>query len=291
MKIFINTFGTRGDVQPFIVLGMALKAKGHTVMICTSSRFEADITNNGLEYGHTTNEALALLDADNAIFEDSLGIIGMAKIFLKLIKIAKPLNKKMVQNAWSAAKDFKPDLVIYHLKALGAVSIAEKFKVPAIMVSLIPMLAPTAEFPLFALPKLRLGGWYNKLTYKLIPLGYKSYLKGLNEVRINEMGLKKLPKGAGITAMPDGSLVPNIHAISPFVLSRPKDWPPIYTMSGYIIEEQGQWTPSASLETFLAAGEPPVYVGFGSMSGSNPERLTKLIIEALTQESDLKMVC
>jgi hypothetical protein len=39
------------------------------------------------------------LDADNTILEDSLGIIGSAKVSLKLIKIAKPLNKKMVQNA------------------------------------------------------------------------------------------------------------------------------------------------------------------------------------------------
>lgn len=35
MKVFINIFGSRGDVQPFIVLGKALKEKGHTVMICT----------------------------------------------------------------------------------------------------------------------------------------------------------------------------------------------------------------------------------------------------------------
>jgi len=84
--------------------------------------------------------------------------------------------------------------------------------------------------------------------------------------------------------MYDRSPVPNIHAISPHVLSRPKDWPSIYTMSGYILEEQEeQWAPSAALQEFLATGEPPVYVGFGSMSGSNPERLTNMVIDALTQ--------
>lgn len=284
MKIFINTFGSRGDVQPFIVLGKALKEKGHTVMICTASRFETEVTKSGLEYGYITNEVFALLDADNTILEDSLGIIGIAKVSLKLIKIAKPINKKMVQNAWDAAKDFKPDLVIYHPKALGAVSIAEKFNVPAILISLMPMLAPTAEFPVLGMPNLRLGGWYNRLTYKLVLMGYNSYIKELNDIRINEMGLKELPKYTGISAMYDGSPVPNIHAISPHVLSRPKDWPSIYTMSGYIIEEQEeQWAPSAALQEFLAAGEPPVYVGFGSMSGSNPERLTNMVIDALTQ--------
>ena len=284
MKIFINTFGSRGDVQPFIILGKALKEKGHTVMICTGSRFETEVTKSGLEYGYITNEAFALLDADNTILEDSLSIIGIAKVSLKLIKIAKPINKKMIQNAWYAAKDFKPDLVIYHPKALGAVSIAEKFNVPAILISLMPMLAPTAEFPVLGMPNLKLGGWYNRLTYKLVLMGYNSYIKELNDIRINEMDLKELPKYRGITAMYDRSLVPNIHAISPHILSRPKDWPSIYTMSGYIIEEQEeQWTPSAALQEFLATGEPPVYVGFGSMSGSNPERLTNMVIDALTQ--------
>ena len=284
MKIFINTFGSRGDVQPFIILGKALKEKGHTVMICTGSRFETEVTKSGLEYGYITNEAFALLDADNTILEDSLGIIGMAKVSLELIKIAKPINKKMVQNAWDAANDFKPDLVIYHPKALGAVSIAEKFNVPAILISLIPMLAPTAEFPVPGMPNLKLGGWYNRLTYKLVLMGYNSYIKELNDIRINEMDLKELPKYTGISAMYDRSPVPNIHAISPHVLSRPKDWPSIYTMSGYILEEQEeQWAPSAALQEFLATGEPPVYVGFGSMSGSNPERLTNMVIDALTQ--------
>jgi sterol 3beta-glucosyltransferase len=284
MKVFINTFGSRGDVQPFIVLGKALKEKGHTVMICTGSRFETEVTKSGLEYGHITNEAFAILDADNTILEDSLGIIGLAKVSFKLIKIAKPINKKMVQNAWDTANDFKPDLVIYHPKALGAVSIAEKFNVPAILISLIPMLAPTAEFPVFGMPNLKLGGWYNRLTYKLVLMGYNSYIKELNDIRINEMDLKELPKYTGISAMYDRSPVPNIHAISPHVLSRPKDWPSIYTMSGYILEEQEeQWAPSAALQEFLATGEPPVYVGFGSMSGSNPERLTNMVIDALTQ--------
>ena len=199
-------------------------------------------------------------------------------------EIAKPINNKMVQNAWYAAEDFKPDLVIYHPKALGAISIAEKFNVPAILISLMPMLAPTAEFPVIGMPNLKLGGWYNRLTYKLVLMGYNSYMKGVNDIRIEKMDLKKLPKYTGITAMSDGSPVPNIHAISSHILSRPKDWPSIYTISGYLMEEQEEkWVPSTALQDFLASGVPPVFVGFGSMSGSNPEQLTKMVVDALTK--------
>lgn len=33
MKILISTIGTRGDVQPYIALSLALKKAGHSVML------------------------------------------------------------------------------------------------------------------------------------------------------------------------------------------------------------------------------------------------------------------
>ena len=81
----------------------------------------------------------------------------MAKTMIKTMKIAKPLNRKMIMNSWEAAKNFAPELVIYYPKALGAVSIAEKFNAPAIMMPLIPMIAPTSEFPPIGMPELNIG--------------------------------------------------------------------------------------------------------------------------------------
>ena len=41
MKICILTIGTRGDVQPYIALGVGLKAVGHEVTIATLAAFES----------------------------------------------------------------------------------------------------------------------------------------------------------------------------------------------------------------------------------------------------------
>jgi sterol 3beta-glucosyltransferase len=43
------------------------------------------------------------------------------------------------------------------------------------------------------------------------------------------------------------------------------------------------WTPSPELRDFLDAGPPPVYIGFGSMAGRNPERLGALVLDALAR--------
>ena len=40
LRIVILTLGTRGDVQPYIALGHALRDAGHTPVICASSDFK-----------------------------------------------------------------------------------------------------------------------------------------------------------------------------------------------------------------------------------------------------------
>src|SRR5690606_35862025 len=53
-------------------------------------------------------------------------------------------------------------------------------------------------------------------------------------------------------------------------------------ITGYLfLDEQAGWQPPPALEAFLDAGEPPVYIGFGSMAGRDPEAMTALVVEAL----------
>ncbi|HUF26315.1 MAG TPA: glycosyltransferase, partial [Gemmatimonadaceae bacterium] len=46
-------------------------------------------------------------------------------------------------------------------------------------------------------------------------------------------------------------------------------------------DRPADWKPPAALKRFLASGEPPVYVGFGSMAGRDPQRVTGIVIDAL----------
>ncbi|MGH2899823.1 MAG: glycosyltransferase, partial [Solirubrobacteraceae bacterium] len=43
------------------------------------------------------------------------------------------------------------------------------------------------------------------------------------------------------------------------------------------------WRPSGELEAFLAAGPPPICVGFGSMPSANPEETAELFTKALSR--------
>jgi sterol 3beta-glucosyltransferase len=286
MNIFIVTFGSRGDVQPYAALGKGLQIAGHSVMVCTAEDYEPFIREHGLEYGYMTGELLKLIDTDagREAMEETVGLLGSLKSMIKLTRQTKPLNRQMVLDSWAAAQEMQPDLVLYHPKALAAVSIAEAFNAPPVMALLQPMMIPTAEFPPPGMPALPLGGAYNKLSYKAVAAGYSTYTGMVNELRQEKMGLKKFPRGTGLYQTADGKPITVLHGFSAHVIPRPGDWPEHVHIPGYwFLDRQEDWQPSAELADFLAAGEAPVYVGFGSMAGKDPARLTKIVVDALQQ--------
>ena len=59
MKITVNTFGSRGDVQPYIALALGLRQAGHAVRIVTHQIFQ--LTFSELILFHTVGFSRAWL--------------------------------------------------------------------------------------------------------------------------------------------------------------------------------------------------------------------------------------
>jgi sterol 3beta-glucosyltransferase len=77
---------------------------------------------------------------------------------------------------------------------------------------------------------------------------------------------------------------PTLNGYSPHVVPRPSDWPANQHITGYwFLDEDEQWQPQDDLVAFISAGPPPVYIGFGSATGSDGQRLTQMIVDALVQ--------
>ena len=73
-----------------------------------------------------------------------------------------------------------------------------------------------------------------------------------------------------------------LGAYSPGIIPPPGDWPDSLHITGYLfLEGQDAWQPSPELQAFLGAGDPPLYIGFGSMAGRDPEKLANIVYEAL----------
>jgi sterol 3beta-glucosyltransferase len=85
--------------------------------------------------------------------------------------------------------------------------------------------------------------------------------------------------------------VPHLHLFSEHVVRRPKDWPACGEVTGFcFLDAPAAWRPPAALTDFLAAGPKPVYVGFGSMTGMNPEKLATLTRDALRQSKQRAVI-
>lgn len=284
MRILVITVGSRGDVQPYVALGKGLQLAGHDVTLATCARFRSFVTDQGLAYGQLSDDILLLLDsaAGRAAMEDATGVLGAVKTNIKLARQANPINRRLLSDAWTVARQAKPDLVIYHPKVLAGPHIAEKLDVPVVLALPVPVAVPTGDFPLVGLPQLPLGRWYNRLTYRLAGAGYRMYDGMVNTFRRDTLGLAKTSGAALTTRLPDGRPIPVLHGISEHVLPRPADWPGHAHLTGYwFLDDAAHWQPPADLVDFIAAGDPPVYVGFGSMAGRDPRRLASLVSEAL----------
>ncbi len=72
-----------------------------------------------------------------------------------------------------------------------------------------------------------------------------------------------------------------LYGISPQLLPPPADWPADHIACGQWRLPDAPWTPPADLQAFLDAGPPPVYLGFGSMTGFDRERVLPALLQAL----------
>jgi len=272
MRVAIQTLGTRGDVQPYIALARGLIERGHDVQIAAPVQFEGMVGGHGIAFAPLPGEFLELIDrpAGKAALAGSRGF-GAG---LKLLKHMRPLMRPLLDAEWAAVRTFTPDIIVGHPKSLAAPHMAEALGCPYVLASPLPGFTPTSAFPTPLLPFASLGP-FNRISHALATLGPGLLFgKLIREWRKNAIGPDRRRSTAGLRSG-------TIYAYSPKVVPVPPDWGNDVLVSGYWFLDGDDWQPSEGLAAFLEAGEPPVYVGFGSMPGLDPQGLTSIVVEAL----------
>jgi sterol 3beta-glucosyltransferase len=129
-----------------------------------------------------------------------------------------------------------------------------------------------------------LGGSLNRLSHHITrQVMWQSFRSADRLVRQKVLGLPAAPFWGPYKA-DQIRRSPVLYGFSPSVIPPPTDWDTSTHVTGYWFPDPPVgWTPPPSLVEFLAAGPPPVFVGFGSMSNRKPEEITDLILEALAR--------
>jgi len=273
MRIAIQTLGSRGDVQPYLALAVGLARRGHDVQLAAPAQFTGPVAAHGIPFAPLPGDVLALRDGPEGRL--ALGGGGGIVARLKLLAQARPLMRRLLEAERDAVMGFAPDIILHHPKSLASPHLAEALSCPHVVALPVPALTPTAAFPSPLLPFASLGP-LNRASHVLAVWGAETaFAAAIRAWRQDRLGLPARPRAARRAA--------TLYACSPQLVPVPSDWgADVHVTGAWFLDEPG-WQPPGPLAAFLAAGEPPVYVGFGSMPGRDPQQMTATVAEALAR--------
>lgn len=272
MNIAILTLGTRGDVQPYAVLGQALHQRGHQVTLSTAKNFEELVKSYGIDFVPVEADFQELLNSDEGKKMMKGNPFAVKR---NLNTWIYPLIKNSLTEFYKLASE--SDIVLYHVKTL-ADSFADQFPHKMIRANVLPIVEPTIEFANPALSGLPIPSFLNRLTYKFSNLSIKLLSKPIGQFRAKF----DLPKRFSIPT------VKNIYGISSHFLSIPKDFPTHSKFTGFWFGTSSNEL-TTDLTDFINAGEPPLLLTFGSMPFKTTFDLQTAIIK-ITMQFDIRII-
>jgi UDP:flavonoid glycosyltransferase YjiC (YdhE family) len=321
LNIVIQIVGSRGDVQPFVALGQVLKNKyNHRVRIATHPTFKQFVIENGLEFfsiGGDPAELMAFMVKNPGLMPgmDSLksGDVGKRRkgiyeivtgCWRSTIEAGDGTGAQVSDDTHSfdsnvsfgvdpTLNPFVADAIIANPPSFAHVHIAEKLGIPLHLMFTMPW-SPTQAIPH---PLANIvssntdANMANFVTYALVDmLTWQGLGDVINRFRERSLGLEPVSI-MWAPGMVSRLRIPWTYCWSPALIPKPADWGDYIDISGfYFLNLSTNYTPAKDLADFLAAGPPPVYIGFGSIVVDDPNAMTKMIFEAIKKTGQRALV-
>ncbi len=287
MRITILTYGTRGDVQPYVALGVGLQRAGFRVRLAAPEPFKAFVTGQELDFAPLAGDITEL--SRGLVDEAGHNLLRTIPVLMEYIL---PLALQVLAGVEDACRD--ADAIIYtFLLAVPGHENARERGVPDFFAQVYPLFVPTAGYPALMFPRLpptdpRLTGAYNRLTHAIFTGVYWGFGRlSYNWLRRSHPELT--PLSGWPFAVQDRPPPPALFGFSPLVVPPPADWSSdegrqrVHVTGYWHLPPADDWVPPPDLLAFLEDGPPPVYVGFGSMITRDAAQITAVILEALAK--------
>ncbi|EHA25403.1 hypothetical protein ASPNIDRAFT_119995, partial [Aspergillus niger ATCC 1015] len=290
LNIVIQIVGSRGDVQPFIALGTALQQCGHRVRIATHGVFQNFVQESGLEFYPIGGDPSQLM----AYMVKNPGLIPrMSSLREGEISKKQHMMAEVLHGCWHSciASDpttqvpFVADAIIANPPSFAHVHCAQALGIPVHLMFTMPWSA-TRAFP-HPLANLKNAAanqdWVNNVSYGVVDwLSWQGLGDVINQWRKQDLDLEPISMSEGPFLLRTLK-VPYTYCWSPALVPKPSDWPANFDVCGFFFRDPPDFKPDQALETFLNAGPPPIYIGFGSIVLDDPEKMTRTLVEAIEQ--------
>jgi sterol 3beta-glucosyltransferase len=266
MRMTVLTVGSRGDVQPFLALGLGLERAGHRVRVATHPKFEPLVAGAGLEFAPLAEGRLsagdATADGRRWIEAGSRRLPG----WVGFLRDARSVARRRLSDAISACQGADA-LLASDLATLLGWQMSAHYGTPLVRAKL-NLPGPLSE---------RASG---RLAAVARQAAWATARPWLDRVR-RDVGLPPLPRREPL-AEADRRGDPSLGAFSPRLGSAPaRSERPLVATGFWFLDRDLDPDPPPALLEFLADGPAPVAVGFGSMIDADAARTTELAVEAL----------
>ncbi len=271
LRVVLAAIGSRGDVQPMLALAQALAARGHESIVAAPANFEPWVRNLGFKFVPLGVDMQRLLSENPGLMTGHP--LKMLREVIRYFKTQAPLQVQQLESACRGA-----DAMVYGgLAFFAAPTISQALRLPALGVLYSTCILPSSLHPPPMIPWQGLPGWANRLLWRLDRwLGDWLMRDTVNTMR------------AGFALPPVEHVWKHMTDDQPLVMAVDETLFPADVRQArsdpyvnFLFFDDPQPL-DPELAAWLAAGEPPVFVGFGSMSGPGTERVGSMIVEAVS---------
>jgi rhamnosyltransferase subunit B len=263
-RVLLATFGSLGDLHPYLAVGRALKARGINARIATSSDYQSNVEVAGLEFAPVAPSLAQLGTPVELAQRVADGLRGTQTLIQELIM---PHLRESHQQLRAAASD--ADLLVSHPLTFMLQVVAAEQRKPWLSSVLAPASFlsrndPPALTPINSLQIAKaMGPWAYDILMRFIRGAVRRWERPLHDYR-RELGLPASDQVMVFEGQfsPQGTL-----ALFDAALMRPQpDWPPHTHLCGTPWYDGVAPDPQslAQLREFLAAGDAPIVFALGS---------------------------
>jgi rhamnosyltransferase subunit B len=276
-RIVLFCWGSHGDVDPYLGLAHGLRARGHSVAICTMEFYRHLIRGEGFDFFPLRPSADP---ADEATVRRIMDTRHGSEYLLK--EIISPAIRPMYEDVCVAARD--ADLLVSHALTMAVPIYAELHEVPWMST----VLAPSWFFSKYDLPVVPQAPWLKRLDV-LGPWFRHAFMRGARASTSDWMRpiaafRRKLGlEPAGIPIF-EGQHSPHlVLALFSRQLGAPqRDWPANTVLTGHLLHDHAHGTElGEELKAFLCAGPPPVVFTLGTSAVLAPRDFWKESLAAV----------
>ena len=261
-KILLTTFGSLGDLNPYLGLAVGLKSRGYEPAIATTGLYRDYVEREGVGF-HAVRPDASPEDRD-LILRVLHRRTGLEYLFRELLFGTLRETYRDLEEAARGAS-----LVITHPLSFAAQVLAEKHGIPWVSTVLSPISLLSSHdppiFPKFSFLRILrpLGPFVNRwAVLRLSKLYTRNWSEPVSRLR-EELGLP-----SGKNPMYEGQHSPTlVLALFSRVLAAPQpDWPPNTTVTGFVHYDRDREGEGAreALQRFLDEGPPPLVFTLGS---------------------------